>query len=212
MRVYNSARMDSGFAPASTFKIPNSLFALEAGVISVDDTLRWDGVQRPVPRWNADQNMRSAFSYSTVWYYQEMARRIGTERMRHFLDTLGYGNGNMEGGIDRFWLGRGMRITPLEQIAFLQRLVANKVPFTQRVIALVKEIMIVEQKPEYILRAKTGRGGEGLPETGWYVGYVESGEQTHIFALNIDVWKMKDVDARITITRKILAAEGILGR
>ncbi len=210
LKVYNPARIDSGFAPASTFKIPNSLFALEAGVINVDDTLRWDGVQRAIPRWNADQNMRSAFTYSTVWFYQEMARRIGPGPMRHFLDTLGYGNGSMEGGIDRFWLEGGMRVTPREQIAFLDRLVLNNVPFTKKVIDLVKEIMIVERTDRHVLRAKTGRGGEGSPDTGWYVGYVETGGRTYIFALNIDVWKAEDAPARIEITRKILSAEGIL--
>ncbi len=212
MKVYNTGRMDSGFVPASTFKIPNSLFALEAGVINVDDTLRWDGVQRPMPRWNGDQNMRSAFSYSTVWYYQEMARRIGPEQMRHFLDTLGYGNGSMEGGIDRFWLEGGMRITPREQIAFLRRFVLNNVPFTQKVIDLVKEIMVVERTEHYVLRAKTGRGGEGRPETGWYVGYVETLGQTYIFALNIDVWKQEDTRARIDVTRRILHAESIIDK
>lgn len=209
--VYNAARIDSGFIPASTFKIPNSLISLQCGAIAgVDDTIRWDGVNRGRPQWNADQNMRSAIRYSTVWFYQEMARRVGEKRMRHYIDTLNYGNRDMSGGIDMFWLKGGMRITPRQQLSFLEKLYNNELPFPLSVLKIVKEILIIEQTDTYVLRAKTGWGDSGKPEVGWYVGYLERGGNACFFINNIDIWKDDDVASRISITRRILHEAGLI--
>lgn len=104
---HNAARNSQAFLPASTFKIFNSLVALETGVIPNDvAVLTWDGIQRQFPRWNQDTNIRQAFKNSTVWFYQVLARRIGYERMNKFIQQVGYGNrqiGTPE-QIDKFWL------------------------------------------------------------------------------------------------------------
>jgi len=211
LHVYNPARMDSGFIPASTFKIPNSLIALETGAVRNEhDTIAWDGVQRFVPRWNADHDMSSAFKYSTVWFYQELARRIGQKRMQHYIDAMGYGNRNINGGIDLFWLEGDLRITPREQIDFLVRLHKNDLPFSIETMGTVREIMIVEQTEGYVLRAKTGWGARLSPEIGWYVGYVERGGNVWFFANNIDMRKDEDAEARIGISRRILGELGIM--
>ncbi|MEQ9366362.1 MAG: penicillin-binding transpeptidase domain-containing protein, partial [Leptospirales bacterium] len=102
---YNSERCARGFLPASTFKIFNSLVALETGVApDADFALPWDGEVRTIPEWNRDQTMRSAIQVSAVWYYRELARRIGPERMRNYLREAAYGNGDLSAGIDQFWL------------------------------------------------------------------------------------------------------------
>ncbi len=199
--VYNLARSNRGYIPASTFKIFNALVALETGVIrDENETLKWDGVTRSVAAWNQDHSLRSGFKVSAVWFYQEMARRIGQERMQHYVNLVGYGNKDLRGGIDLFWLTGELRITPREQIAFLVRLYQNKLPFSQRTMDLVKDIFIFEQGEGYVLRAKTGWAGQ----VGWFVGYVERGEQTYFFALNIDVVKNDDANARISIAKNIL--------
>jgi len=58
-----------------------------------------------------------------------------------------------------FWLGGELQITPQEQIQFLKRLHSNDLPFSEKTIAIVKDIMIVEQTPDYRIRAKTGWAG-----------------------------------------------------
>src|SRR5690606_26270393 len=116
------------FLPASTFKIPNSLIALETGIASgADFALAWDSTAVPPQPWWPDawrqpeQTLRSAFQHSVVWYYQELARRIGEERMATYVAQFDYGNHDIGGGIDQFWLDGALRISPMEQVAFLQR-------------------------------------------------------------------------------------------
>jgi beta-lactamase class D len=96
-------------SPCSTFKIPNSVIGLETGVVpDASFVLRWDGVRRPRAEWNRDHDLRSAMKHSVVWYYQELARRVGPERMRHWVSALHYGNEDTSGGLDRFWLGSSL--------------------------------------------------------------------------------------------------------
>jgi beta-lactamase class D len=205
---YNRRRVNTGFLPASTYKIFNSLVALETGAVRDEtEVLKWDGIKRMVPAWNQDQNMREAIKNSTVWFYQEMARRIGQARMQHYVDVAHYGNKNIGGGIDHFWLDGMLRITAKEQIDLLVKLHRNQLPFSARAISIVKDILINEKTDSYILRAKTGWAGLGdksAPQTGWWVGYVERGANAYFFAMNIDINKDADPSARMTITRNIL--------
>ena len=102
---YNPEGCAKRFSPCSTFKIANSMIALEIGVASGPEfSLKWNGVIYPIASWNRDQTMRSAFSDSVVWFYQEMASRIGPERMSDYVNRLDYGNGDVSGGITNFWL------------------------------------------------------------------------------------------------------------
>lgn len=77
--VHNLARYrDGSYLPASTFKIVNSLIGLQTGKIVNDSmVIKWDGVTRRVADWNKDLTMYEAFRVSSVYYYQEVARRIG---------------------------------------------------------------------------------------------------------------------------------------
>jgi beta-lactamase class D len=206
---YNLNRLESAYLPASTYKIINSLIALESGVIKDEnETLKWDGVDRAVKDWNRDHNLRSAFKYSAVWFYQEMARRVGQERMQKYVDATAYGNRNIKGGIDHFWLDGELRITPRQQIDFLVSLYQNKVPFSQRNIDIVKDIFIFEKTDNYILRGKTGWAGfgeEGKTQIGWFVGYIEREGRPYFFAMNIDIKEPKDAQSRVAITKKILS-------
>ena len=211
MECYNCERADSAYTPASTFKIFNSLVALETGVIQSErDTIAWDRVVRNREGWDQSQDIRAAFKYSTVWFYQELARRIGRDKMKHYIDAAGYGNRDISGPIDRFWLDGKMAITPRQQIDLLERLHNNDLPFSQRTMDIVKDIMINERTGDAVLRAKTGTA---IRTTGicWWVGYVEKGKDVWYFAINLD---MKDnIDAmmkiRKEIVRRILADRGI---
>lgn len=129
---HNASRNTTAFFPASTFKIFNALVALETGVIRDDiAVLTWDGIEREVPAWNRDTNLRQAFKDSTVWFYQVLARKVGHERMQGFIDQVGYGNRQIGTEIDRFWLEGPLQITPKQEIEFLQRFERNDLPFSQ---------------------------------------------------------------------------------
>ena len=144
---HNPSRNSKGFLPASTFKILNSLIALETRVLHDElSVFTWDGIKRDFPQWNRDLNMREAFKISAVWFYQVIARRVGHKEMQKWVTKVGYGNqkiGSKE-NIDTFWLEGEIRITPQEQIQFLQRLYKNDLPFSKRSQSIVKDIAIVE--------------------------------------------------------------------
>jgi D-aminopeptidase len=173
-------------APCSTFKIASSLIGLETGVVrDASFVLPWDGQRRPVDEWNRDHDLRSAIRDSVVWYYQELARRVGPQRMEQLVHAFGYGNGDTSGGSDRFWLGSTLRISPDEQVRFLERLHTGALPVSARSVAIVKEILVREAAaPDLVYRGKTGTctdAGSAAPH-GWWVGSVENGERLHVFA------------------------------
>lgn len=178
----NKEQFNQKFIPASTFKICNSLIGLETGVIKDENfVIPWDSVVRPVTKWNKDHDLKTAFKNSAVWYYQELARRVGGKQMKYWLDKAQYGNADTSGWIDHFWLTGGLRITPAQQIQFLRKLKNNQLPFSQRSMDIVKKIMIVKDTLGCVVRAKTGWGG-GNPDVAWYVGYVERNKDVFYFA------------------------------
>lgn len=165
----------------------------------------WDGRKRGVESWNRDQTLRDSMRNSTVWVYQMFARQIGEAREQEYLRRIAYGNADSSGGIDRFWLDGGLRISALEQVAFLQRLYRNDLPFPVEHQRLVKDMMIIEAGPDYVLRAKTGWGARTEGQLGWWVGWVERAEGAVFFALNIDMPNGgADVPKRQAIARAIL--------
>ena len=215
---YDPERAASRFIPASTFKIFNSLVALETG--AVEDArmvIPWDSVDRGSRGWNQDQTLRTAFQRSAVWAYQELARRIGEDRMRAWVRREHYGNEDISGGIARFWLTGAIRISANEQVDFLRRLHRGDLDFSDRTMAIVRDIMVVEETPEYTIRAKTGWARpqeEGGPEIGWLVGWVERDAAPYFFALNLET-KAPDVpmrEARREIAYGILRELGVLPR
>ena len=186
---YNAEGCDARHPPCSTFKVPNSLIGLETGVVPDADTVvKWDGVKRYAPAWNRDQTLRSAVANSALWYFQEVARRVGEARMRQFLGAIGYGNQDTSGGIDAFWLNSTLTISANEQVEFLRKLAADELPFSRRTTDIVKDVMILKQTDAYILRGKTGTGGtddRSRATLGWFVGYLTCGERVYVFATNI---------------------------
>jgi beta-lactamase class D len=205
---HNPSRNATPLLPGSTFKILNSLIALETGVISDEiSVLTWDGIQRKQPAWNRDLNMKVAINLSAIWFYQVLARRIGYDRMKKWVTQVGYGNQNIgsKEDIDKFWLRGDLRITPEQQVQFLRRLYKNDLPFSKRSLDLVKELIIIEKTPNYTIRAKTGWVGfdDGVkPQIGWLVGYLEKGKNVYFFATNVEIRREQDAAARMEITRR----------
>jgi beta-lactamase class D len=200
--------------PASTFKIANALIALDVGVVRDEYTvIPWDSVIRGRDRLNRDLDLVTAFRLSAVPHFQEIARRIGEDRMQQYLHRLHYGNENLGGGIDRFWLTGDLRICALEQIAFLRRLYQDSLPVSRRAMADVRDMMEMERTPSLILRGKTGWAQ--LPnhhEVGWWVGWVERGRDTFIFASMIEADSPGSSfgAARTGLAREVLRRLGIL--
>ncbi len=210
--VVNGERHTKGYLPASTFKIPNALIALETGVVKDADhpVFKWDGVKREIEAWNKDHTLRTGFRASAVWMFQEIARQITRTRMRVYVLQFGYGNGNIGGNEDSFWLDGSLRISALQQVEFLARFESGRLPVNPKSTEIVKDIMFLEKIGNATLRGKTGWIPSGENKIGWFVGWVERGGETYFFALNLDPNDEKQVAARIPLAKALLTQLGAL--
>lgn len=183
--IYDSANFRKRYTPASTFKIVNSLIGLETGKIFDENmVIKWDGVERRVKEWNQDLTMEQAFKLSSVAYYQEVARRIGKDTMQHWIDTLQYGNKNISGPVDSFWLNNTLKISPDEQLGLVKRLYFEQLPFQKRSQQIVRKVMLMEDNSLYKLSYKTGWGfDEKGDNVGWVVGWIEENRHPYFFVL-----------------------------
>lgn len=184
----DSVIANEGQLPASTFKIANSLIALETGVMANDSIIiPWDGTDKYLDSWEEDMTFREAFHRSCVPCYQDIAREIGVKRMIHWTDQLQYGHLSIDSNsIDNFWLRGSSLISPLEQIDFLRGLHTESLPLSRRTYSIFKKMMIVREDHNRILRAKTGWSVNGNENNGWYVGYIEKADNVICFAINIE--------------------------
>jgi len=211
---YNPARCAERFIPASTYKILNAMIGLETGVIPDENyVIKWDGTKYDYPTWNQDQTLKTAIQNSVVWYFQELARRVGEQKEQYYVDAVKYGNQNISGPIDSFWLNGGLKISADEQVEFLKRLYKNDLPFSQRTMNIAKEIIVMEKTDSYQLSGKTGSAQQVTPHEGWYVGYLETNGDVYFFATNyenVNPDGMASGDTAMNISKSILQGLGIL--
>lgn len=202
VKVFNAKRANKRFSPASTFKIPHTLFALDAGLVKDEfQVFKWDGVKRSFDPHNQDQNLRSAMRYSALWVYAVFAKELGVEKAKSYLTNINYGNMDPSTKSGTYWVDGELAISAHEQIEFLKKLYLNELPFEKEHQLLLKDIMIGEAGSNWILRAKTGWEGS----YGWWVGWVEWPTGPVYFALNIDTPnRLKDLYKRKAIVKDVL--------
>lgn len=203
-------RSKKGFLPASTFKIVNSIIGLETKVVESDSTLfKWDGKKRRLKVWEQDLVLKDAFKVSCVPCYQEIARKIGAERMKDHLQRFNYGNMLVDSAsIDKFWLEGDSKISQFQQIDFLQRLYNSKLPISKRTEAIIKRMMLNEETPAYKLSGKTGWAIRQGNNIGWWVGYVETQDKVYFFATNVEPKPELDMELFPEL-RKQLTTDGL---
>ncbi|KIC02996.1 class D beta-lactamase [Flavobacterium sp. AJR] len=190
-----------GHIPASTFKIPNSIIALETGVVKSDSTVfKWNGEKRWMKAWEQDLTLKQAFRVSCVPCYQEIARKVGVKRMKAYLKKLDYNIMVFDTlTIDNFWLEGKSRISQFQQIDFLKRLYLSELPISKRTESIMKDIMEVEKTNDFVLRGKTGLSNTNEIKNGWFVGYLENKNRVYFFATNIEPSKETNQDDFIAI-------------
>lgn len=209
--IHNNKRASVRYHPASTFKIVNTLIALEEGVIeSSSDTIKWDGIDKGWKSWNKDQTLRSAFSLSCIWCYQEFAKKIGSEKYIKYLNDIEYGNKKVGSDVTTFWLKGDLKISPIEQIDVLRNIYLEKMPFHEDYFKILKDIMVVDKTPKYTLRAKTGTYKGAEDKYGWYVGYIEIDNEVWLFSSNIKLEDIGDSQYRKKLVVDSLKVKGIM--
>ena len=181
-------------SPFSTFKIWNTAIALDVGVIP-DLSFRLD--------WDAEK-------YPAVWFFREVALRIGPERMGAALRSIGYGNADISGGIDRFWINSSLRITAEDQVERLSDLIEGRTSLSSRTAKLVQEVMEIERGRGAVFSGKTGGGRAGNGYDGWFVGTLMRPRDRYAFATFLQATTWEGIgNQRLVLTREALAALGL---
>lgn len=208
---HDRARAEIRFVPASTFKIANSLIGLSVGAVSgVDEILPYGGKPQPFPVWEHDMGLGDAIRVSNVPIYQELARRIGLERMAESVARLDYGSRDIGDSVDTFWLRGPLQISAVEQTRFLARLLRDELPLSKSVQATVRGIVPTERGEGWTLAGKTGWAMASTPQVGWWVGWVKNGDRLYTFALNMDLTRSEDLPKRLELGKAALRALGAL--
>lgn len=212
LTLVDAKRAAQRFVPASTYKIPNSLIALETGAVKdIDELLPYGGKPQRRKEWEHDMNLRDAIRVSNLPVYQGVARRIGMARMKEWIARLHYGNEALGPTVDRFWLDGPLKISAIEQARFLARLARKQLPLSARTQEMVHDITLIEKTPTHALHAKTGWYHKPPVSMGWWVGWVADAQGgVKSFALNLDMRGEDDAPRRLTIGRALLAELGAL--
>jgi beta-lactamase class D len=202
MTEAGTQQCQQALSPCSTFKIPNALIGLQTGVVSGPDHVKqWDGTERSRKVSNQDHSMQTAITESIPWYFQDLARDVGEQPMASWLARLDYGNQDISGGIDRFWLGSSLKINAHEQLGIIKGLWHGSLPFKPDYQAAVRDMLIQESDLNGVLHGKTGScrgdGEQSQPDHGWFIGWVDWRQvsrrdpATTFFVINIsgsDAW------------------------
>ena len=209
--IYNKDKSTLRVSPNSTYKIYSALFALESNVITRNDNImKWNGKLYPYQNWNQDQNLNTALKNSVTWYFQNLDKKIQMKNIESYLDRLHYGNQDVSGGIEDFWLESSLKISPIEQVQILKDFYTNQFEFDDKNIQFVKDAMKLETKERATLYGKTGTGTiNGKNVNGWFIGYVETENNRYFFATNIENDHHASGRLAAKITKNILHDKGI---
>ena len=174
-------------APDSTYKIYDALFGLEEGVITPEDSfIAWNGESYPFEAWNANQTLQSAMASSVNWYFQSVDEQLGTTSVYDYIKEIGYGNKNMSGDFSTYWMESSLKISPIEQVELLTQLQNNNFGFAPENINAIKDSICLSSSDAGTFYGKTGTGRvDGQDVNGWFIGYIETADNTYFFATNI---------------------------
>lgn len=198
-------------APNSTYKIYDALFGLEEGVITPKDSfIAWNGENYSFEAWNADQTLQSAMKSSVNWYFQTVDEQLGASVLYNYIQKIGYGNQNMSGDFSTYWMESSLEISPIEQVELLIRLQNGNFGFAPENINAVKDAICLSASDAGTLYGKTGTGRvDGQDVNGWFVGFVETTDNTYFFATNIEADSNATGSNAVDITMSILSEMNI---
>ena len=174
-------------APNSTYKIYDALFGLEEEIITPENSfIAWNGETYPFEAWNADQTLQSAMNSSVNWYFESVDEQLGAANISNYIEEIGYGNENISGDFSTYWMESSLKISPIEQVELLTRLQNNSLGFAPENINAVKDAICLSTSDAGTFYGKTGTGRvDGQDVNGWFIGYIETVDNTYFFATNI---------------------------
>lgn len=205
---FNDDRCEKRYGPCSTFKVFNAMAGLDSGVLTgPDHEMKWDGTKQNRKECERDHTLATAIRDSVLWYFQNVAKGIGAERMQKYLDQCDYGNRDISGGLTTFWLQSSFEVSADEQVKFMEKLYTGKLPFDTKAVETVKRLIEYRQSDDWVFSGKTGTGMDA--KLGWYIGHVKKGGRQYIFSANISGDNAMGMSAR-KISANILRDLGLI--
>lgn len=185
--------------PASTFKVALAVMGFDAGVLVDEDTPSLpfrESYPDWIAAWRQDTGPARWLEHSVVWYSQQITRALGYQRFDGYVRSLGYGNADISGdpgkdnALERSWISSSLKISPLEQIAFLARLHDRSLPVSRQAQEMTHRILQSWEAGGWSVHGKTGsaypRKADGSFDRargwGWFVGWAERDGRTLLFA------------------------------
>ena len=201
--VYNRNEVFHRVPPCSTYKPYTALNALELQLITPEENeISWDGTANSIQSWNRDHTLRSAMQESANWYFQALDRMAGAAQLERFFRRIGYGDCQIRSNLENLWYGSGVKISAMEQVELLKGLCSNGFGAEPQNIVAVKEAIALNESGFY---GKTGTGRlEDANIAGWFIGFVESPENTRFIAVYLNSPEGADGAAAYEIARRIL--------
>lgn len=203
--VYNMKLDTERVSPGTSFKILNTLIGIQTGNIENENTVIKD---------SSDTNkisLSKAFKSSFIPYFQALALKIGEDSMKLWIDSISYGNKNIAGPLDSFWLNNQLKISPDEQLGFMSKLYFTQLPFQKYAQQVVQDQMLQEDNTLYKLSYTTGTVmDEKDNPVAWALGWIEENRHLYFFVTLIKSQdKSEDVKTiAVNITREILKEMG----
>lgn len=190
--LYQDGVCDQRVSPASTFKVPLALIGYDSGILSDQHMPSWDYK----PEFNAVKRDRKTVDPtiwerdSIVWYSREITRRLGADRFAGYVSKFGYGNMDVSGtpgkndGLSNAWLDTSLQISPVEQTAFLRRLLAGKMPVSPKAHEMTRAIIPNFKAGAWVVEGKTGSTAldKNKRSLAWFVGWAQKDGRRIVFA------------------------------
>lgn len=198
--LIHDGHCDERVTPASTFNLVVALMGYDGGFLGDQHTPRLpfkQGYADYNASWRQATDPTTWFKNSVLWYAQQVMAALGMERAQRYVDSFNYGNRDLSGdagkdnGLSWSWVSSSLKISPVEQVAFLRKVVLRELPLSARAYEMTSNIMApVTLANGWTVQGKTGTASpvlaDGSDDTtrhyGWYVGWASKGGRTVVFA------------------------------
>ena len=199
-RLAHEGQCDERVTPASTFNIVVSLMGYDSGILVDEHTPALPfkpGYADWNPSWRTTTDPTSWIENSVVWYAQQVTASLGAPRFGRYVQQFNFGNQDVSGdpgknnGLTLSWISSSLKISPVEQVAFLRNLVNRNLPVSAKAYDMTSRIMLTETLANgWQVHGKTGTASPVLAngkddeahQYGWYVGWAKKDGRTVVFA------------------------------
>jgi len=203
--ISSTGNYNDRHAPYSTFKVALAIMGFDAEILENKDSPKWifqEDYEKNFQNWYTrekgleynwcqDHTPATFMKYSVLWFSHQITQRLGKDKFQNYVSKLNYGNMDVSGtlgkedGLLNGWLGTSLKISPHEQVQFIEKLCINELNLSKEAQEKTKEIM--DRQEEWNGWKLYGKTGGGSGNNGWFVGWVEKDGQRIIFAQYLDL-------------------------